>query len=68
MMRPPLKEHVKGTVSFEYFQAGELWYRTSDTRLLFPVPVADTQTTRFPATDKSMMFMRWIRQYLQSAS
>jgi hypothetical protein len=41
-----------------------LWYRTSETNLLFPVPIADTGTSTVLATEKAIFFMRWIRKYL----
>lgn len=58
-----LGEHVKGRTRFEYFRDSALWYRT-DTDLLFPVPVSDTNTATFPAEEKSVFFMRWIRKYI----
>lgn len=59
-------QHVSGTASFEYFRDSALWYRTSDTNLLFPVPVTDVGTATFPATEKGVHFMRWIRKYLNT--
>lgn len=59
-----LKHHVKGTVHFEYYRNGELWYRTSETKLLFPVPIADTGEAMFMRNDKALLFMRYIRKWL----
>lgn len=61
-----IKDHIQGTAHFEYFRDSALWYRTSATDLLFPVPLDDIGTTTFPASDKAMFFMRWIRKYLAS--
>ena len=61
-----IKDHVKGSASFEYYHDSALWYRTSETNLLFPVPIADTGTTHFLRSEKAIFFMRWIRKYLAS--
>jgi hypothetical protein len=61
-----IKDHIKGNASFVYFRDGSLWYRTGETQLLFPVPVNDTGTSTFLATEKGVFFMRWIRKYLAS--
>lgn len=58
-----IKDHIKGTVAFQYYRAGELWYKTSETGLLFPVPVADIGDATFLANDKAMLFMRYIRKW-----
>ena len=59
-----LKDHVKGTVTFEYFRYGQLFYKTSDTGLVFPVPVEDTDNATFLREDKAILFMRYIRKFL----
>lgn len=59
-----IKDHVQGNASFAYFRDACLWYRTSETNLLFPVPIADTGTSTVLATEKAIFFMRWIRKYL----
>ena len=51
------------TVSFDRYTKGELWYRTS-CGFEFPVPVSDTQDGVFQATDKAIMFMRYIRKHM----
>jgi hypothetical protein len=53
------------TVSFAYYRENSLWYET-DCGFIFPVPILDTGTATFPATDKAAMFMRWIRKYLEA--
>jgi hypothetical protein len=59
-----IKDHIKGTVRFEYYRDGQLFYRTSDTRIVFPVPVDDIGNATFFAEDKAILFMRYIRKYL----
>lgn len=61
-----IKDHVRGTANFEYFRDSALWYRTSETDLLFPVPIDDAGGATFLASDKALFFMRWIRRYLES--
>lgn len=59
-----LKDHVSGSVEFQYYRAGNLMYKTS-TGLEFPVPISDTNDATFPRTEKGLLFMRWIRKHLQ---
>ncbi len=59
-----LKDHVSGSVTFEYYRGSELWYRTSETKFLFPVPISDIGDATFLAQDKAILFMRYIRKYL----
>ena len=40
-------------------------YKT-DTGLEFPVPISDTNDATFPASDKGIFFMRWIRKHLDT--
>lgn len=61
-----IKDHIQGTATFVYYRDSALWYRTSETDLLFPVPISDTVGATFAATDKGLFFMRWIRRYLDS--
>ena len=62
-----IKEHVKQgqMVHFEYFRDEEFWYRT-DKGLLFPVSLQEASAGRatFPAHDKAIFYMRWIRRYV----
>lgn len=61
---PSLKAHIQGIARFEYYRDSALWYRTSDTNFLFPVPVQDIGTTTFEAEYKAIKLMRWIRMYM----
>lgn len=56
-----LKSRVKGQVQFVHYQDGNLIYRCDD-GFEFPVPLADCGSARFPAQEKAMLFMRWIRK------
>ena len=60
-----LKEHVQGKVTFQYYRDNQLFYKT-DSGLVFPVPIADTDNATFLAEDKAMLFMRYIRKFLDS--
>ncbi len=56
-----IKEMVVGKkVTFTRYQNGELWYVT-ECGFEFPVPISDTGSAAFLATDKAMLFMRWIK-------
>jgi hypothetical protein len=59
-----IKEHVSGTVKFVKYLGGNLYYRT-ESGLEFAVPISDTGNATFPAEEKGMMFMRWIRKHLE---
>lgn len=63
-MNLTLKDHVKGKVHFLYYQDLNLFYIT-DTGLMFPVPIEDIGNAKFLASDKAMLFMRYIRKFLQ---
>ena len=60
-----IKDHVKGSVKFEFYRDGQLFYKTSSTGLLFPVPISDIGTATFLSEDKAMLFMRYIRKFLE---
>lgn len=60
-----IKEHIKGKVTFEKYQKGELYYKT-ETGIVFPVPISDCGDGAFLKEDKAMLFMRYIRKYLES--
>lgn len=64
-MEPKLSDHVKGLVFFQYYKDGSLWYKTEATHFVFPVPISDVGTATFLATDKSLLFMRYIRKWLE---
>ena len=61
-----IKEIVgnKQKAHFMYYRKGELWYKT-DNGFIFPIPISDTGDGQFNATDKAMIFMRYIRLYLK---
>jgi hypothetical protein len=59
-----LKERVQGKVRFAYYRDGALWYEAED-RFLFPVPVSDIGTATFFAEDKAILFMRYIRKFME---
>jgi len=50
-------------VEFVYYRGGELWYKTEND-FIFPVPVNDIGDATFNATDKAMLFMRYIRKHI----
>lgn len=62
-----LKSMVAGDkqVHFIYYKDECLWYRT-DNGYQFPVPICDIGSATFLATDKAMLFMRYIRKQLQA--
>jgi hypothetical protein len=60
-----LKERVQGTVKFQYYRDKELWYKTED-GFLFPIHVDDASGATFKDEDKGILFMRWIRKYMES--
>ena len=59
-----LKDHVSGPVTFQYYRAGNLVYKTV-TELEFPVPISDTDGATFPSSEKGIFFLRWIRKHLE---
>ncbi len=62
-----LKPHLEGNVEFEYYRDGSLWYRTKY-GFLFPVPIDDIGTATFLRTDKAILFMRYIRKWMETMS
>jgi hypothetical protein len=61
-----LKDMVSGgkLVTFTHYFDGNLWYKTED-NFNFPVPVSDIGTATFMASDRAMLFMRYIRKHLE---
>jgi hypothetical protein len=60
-----IKDMVAGkTVKFVKYQRSELWYMT-ECGFEFPVPLDETGDAEFLNTDKAMLFMRWIRKYME---
>ena len=62
-----LKECVSGRVTFQYYRDGELWYEC-DNGFRFPVPATDTGSATFLREDKGILFMRWIRKWIEEMS
>ncbi len=58
-----LKDHVKGVVKFKFFRDNNLYYET-ETGLTFPVPIEDIGNATFLCEDKALLFMRYIRKFL----
>lgn len=58
-----IKEMVSGKqVKFLRYQRKELWYVT-ECGFEFPVPIDDTGDASFSASDKAILFMRWIKKH-----
>ena len=62
-----LKEYVKDDrkVHFVEFFDDELWYKVDGTDFKFPIPLKDTKGARFLASDRSILFMRWMRKHME---
>ena len=50
-------------VTFMHYRHGEIWY-TTDCGFQFPVPIADTGDGTFLATDRAMLYMRYIKRHI----
>ena len=61
-----ITDHIQARVRFEYYRDSALWYRTSETDFLFPVPISDIGNATFLAEDKASLFMRYIRKHMAS--
>lgn len=59
-----LKQRVTGRVKFARCADQALWYYTNDD-WEFPVPLSDTTGATFPAEEKAIFFMRWIRKHIE---
>lgn len=58
-----IKKMVKNkNVKFLYYRNNELWYET-ECGFQFPVPTNDVGTAHMYASDKAILFMRWIRAH-----
>ncbi len=60
-----IKEHIQGQAIFQHYQDGKLWYKTSTTGLLFPVPIVDLDNAKALSVEKGMFFMKWIKKWLK---
>lgn len=56
-----LKDMVSNnkTVTFLYYKDSNLWYKT-ECDFTFPVPIDDVGTATMMASDKALLFMRYI--------
>lgn len=59
-----IKEYIKGECKFQFYKDSSLWYLTEN-NFLFPVPIQDIGNATFYYTDKGILFMRYIRKYLE---
>jgi len=57
-----ITDYVRGYVEFEFYREGELYYKTEN-GLVFPVP--STEAGTFLKRDKAILFMTYIRTYLE---
>lgn len=60
-----LQDHLQGSARFTFFRKNVMWYRTSHTNLLFPVPVEEVTCTLL-VTEKATFFRRWITKHLSA--
>ena len=60
-----IKDCIRGEAKFLFYRKNHLYYQCEN-GLVFPVPVSDTGDGEFKATEKGIMFMRWIRKYIDS--
>jgi len=51
-----------GKVVFNHYFDGSLWY-TERSGITFEVPISDIGTATFRATDKAILFMRYMRKH-----
>ena len=61
-----IKEMVENNqkVSFRFYRDGQLWYST-ECGFEFPVPISEAGTATFLAEDRAILFMRYIRKYIE---
>jgi len=61
-----IKEMVQNNqmVTFRFYRDGRLWYAT-ECGFEFPVPIDEAGTATFLAQDRAILFMRYIRKYLE---
>ena len=51
-------------VRFRFYRDGRLWYGT-ECGFEFPIPISEAGTATFLAEDKAILFMRYIRKYME---
>jgi hypothetical protein len=61
-----IKEMVNNNqkVVFRFYRDGHLWYAT-ECGFEFPVPISEAGTATFLAEDRAILFMRYIRKYME---
>jgi hypothetical protein len=64
-----IKEMVRNNqkVVFRFYRDGQLWYAT-ECGFEFPVPISEAGTATFFAQDRAILFMRYIRKYMEFLS
>jgi len=64
-----IKEMVQNNqkVVFRFYRDGQLWYAT-ECGFEFPVPISEAGTATFLAQDRAILFMRYIRKYMEFLS
>lgn len=65
-MEVRIKELIKGYCTFESFQDGCFYYRTENGEISFPVPLKDNETMVFRDRVKGLLFLRYIRSFIDS--
>ena len=63
-----MKEHIGGYCTFEHYKDNQLWYKTANTNLIFPVPIEDIGNATFSSSEKGLLMMRYIRKWLAEIS
>jgi len=55
-------------VRFAYFRDGDFWYQHED-GLLFSISLQEATSSKvtFLAEDRAMLFMRWIKRFIEQA-
>lgn len=61
-----IKDMVKDNkrVTFVFYRENELWYKT-ECGFEFPVPISDVGNATMLASDKALLFMRYIRKHIE---
>lgn len=64
---PTILEMVEDNkkVHFSWYRDGELWYVT-ECGFEFPVPISDIGNATFMASDRAMLFLRYIRKHVEA--
>ena len=64
MKKIDIKECIKGNVTFIHYKDKHLWY-SCENGFTFPVPIDDIGDATFMASDKGLLFMRYIRPQIK---